>query len=349
MSMKNFRFRPLVLWLLMGLCPPLLGHCGGDVMEDGTESGNPPVVTEQKLTLVATDAGVSVVGSVGAASPATATVRVMNVTTGEIKDGVVASDGSFEVSIAGSLQDSYSVMIISGENTTTVLLTSNGQNATGDAAACTETEAALDQRLADSFATAQTACTVDADCVEVGWATRTGCYGGCAASFVASSDADAAATRADQATADLCEQLTDCARQLPTCDVQLYVPACIGGTCQGFNTETSTCEDVASRAEQERNDAFASIDFTCQVDGDCSIVNLEVSDCVTTCPSAIAVATGAVEPLQSRLTEIEQNLCQPYLNRLCPAVLRLPCPAPIAPGSSLSCVNNRCELVTQLP
>jgi hypothetical protein len=341
MSMKNARFRPLALCFLIGLCPPLLGHCGGDVVQEGTESGNPPVVVEQKLTLVANDSGVSVIGSVGAASPVTATVRVMNVTTGEVKDGVVASDGSFEVSIAGSLQDSYSVMIVSGANSTSVLITANDQGSTDvTSTTCEEREAALDQRLAETFASAQTACSVDADCTEVGWGN---CFYGCSGSFIAASDAEAARTRAEQAGADLCAQLASCERVRPPCPSDRFVPACIAGTCQGYDPNQATCEDLAARAGQRRTETLDAADRTCQADSDCAVLPLEVSDCVVTCPTAIAVATSALSSTQTQLTDVEQKLCEVYTARSCPPVLRLPCAAPPIQPTAV-CQNNQCEI-----
>jgi hypothetical protein len=339
--MKNARFRSLAFWFFIGICPPWLGHCGGDAGL-GTESGNPPVVTGQKLTLVATPTGVSVVGSVGAVSPAAASVRVTNVTRGESQDGVVASDGSFGVAIAGSLQDEYEVTVTSAGSTTTVRVTPNdtGSPDGTSAASCNELEAQLGQRIGTVYAAASTTCSVDADCTEVGWGS---CVLGCSGPVISRSGAELTATLAEQAGAATCAALESCPRFPPPCVPQQILPACVDGSCQGLDAFAMSCEDLSSRAQQERADAFDAAERACQVDADCASVALASSDCAPTCPGFMAVSASATSALQAALATVEQNVCQPYTARSCDPPPQLPCPA--APGTPTAvCRSNQCEI-----
>jgi hypothetical protein len=344
--MKNARFRSLAFWFFIGLCPPWLGHCGGDAGL-GTESGNPPVVTGQKLTLVATATGVSVVGSVGAVSPAAASVRVTNVTTSESEEGVVASDGSFAVAIAGSLQDEYEVTVTSAGSTTTVRVTPNDTGATEEtAASCQELENQLGQRIDAVYAAAPTACTVDADCTEVGWGS---CTLRCTGPIIARSGAELTATLADEAGAATCAALEGCPRFAPPCVPEERIPVCIEGRCQGLDAFGASCEDLSSRAQQERTDAINAADRACQVDSDCTTFTLALSDCAPSCPGYMGVSASAAASLQDGLAAVEQNICQPYAARSCDVPIRLPCPA--APGTpNAVCRSNLCEIeYPQLP
>src|SRR3954471_24853170 len=107
--MKHLRLARCLPWLLIAVCPPLLGRCGGAV-EHGTETGNPPVVEQQKLHVVLRDTGVEVVGDAGAVSPG-ASVRVTNRTTGESTEATARADGSVNIVVPGSPQDEYEVTV----------------------------------------------------------------------------------------------------------------------------------------------------------------------------------------------------------------------------------------------
>src|SRR3954468_834648 len=109
--MKPLRLARCLPWLWIAVCPPLLGHCGGAV-EHGTETGNPPVIEQQKLHVVLHDDGVVVVGDPGAVSPG-ASVAVTNTRTGAHAEASAGSDGSVSVSVHGTLDDEYEVTVSS--------------------------------------------------------------------------------------------------------------------------------------------------------------------------------------------------------------------------------------------
>lgn len=75
---------------------------------DSTDTGNPPVIRAQELRLAASASGVIVSGEPGAVTPG-AEVEVVNVSTGASQTTTAASDGSFEVELAGTLDHEYRV------------------------------------------------------------------------------------------------------------------------------------------------------------------------------------------------------------------------------------------------
>jgi heat shock protein HslJ len=84
--------------------------CGGQATEpiNSTDTGNPPVIAETKLRVVAGEDGVVVSGGKGAVSPG-ADVEVTNLSTDGSAETTAASDGSFEVEVEGGLDDGYRV------------------------------------------------------------------------------------------------------------------------------------------------------------------------------------------------------------------------------------------------
>jgi hypothetical protein len=137
--MKLSRLARCLPRLLLALCPPLLGHCGGAV-EHGTETGNPPVVEQQKLHVGLHDDGVVVVGDPGAVSPG-ATVVVTNVRSGERSEASAGADGSVSVSVPGTLDDEYEVTVSSGGRSQTVLVSASaGASAELASASCDSLE-----------------------------------------------------------------------------------------------------------------------------------------------------------------------------------------------------------------
>jgi heat shock protein HslJ len=100
----------------------LLAGCGA---QSSTDTGNPPVVVDQKLRLRATATGVIVSGDAGAV-PAGARVDVVNTATGESATTTAAEDGSFEIEVEGSAMDEYRVYAASDGQSWRTRLTSSG-------------------------------------------------------------------------------------------------------------------------------------------------------------------------------------------------------------------------------
>jgi heat shock protein HslJ len=105
----------------LALLAALAGGCGGA----STDTGNPPIVVEQKLRLRATETGVVVSGDPGAV-PGGARVDVVNTATGETATTTAAADGSFEIEVEGSTTDEYRVYAASEGQSWRTRLTSSG-------------------------------------------------------------------------------------------------------------------------------------------------------------------------------------------------------------------------------
>lgn len=108
----NGRQRSALLTCLLftGAAQAVLLGCGARTDDPSTDTGNPPVIAESKLRVVASEKSgeVVVVGSKGAVSPG-AEITVTNVKTKQSERTQAASDGSFEVSVGGSVTDEYRV------------------------------------------------------------------------------------------------------------------------------------------------------------------------------------------------------------------------------------------------
>ncbi|HMI91028.1 MAG TPA: hypothetical protein VK509_06670, partial [Polyangiales bacterium] len=79
----------------------------GVVPQDSTETGNPPVIDIARIALVVTRDEVHVTGERGAVTPGGVKVEVENLASGEVESGDVARNGSFDVAVEGSFDDTY--------------------------------------------------------------------------------------------------------------------------------------------------------------------------------------------------------------------------------------------------
>jgi heat shock protein HslJ len=104
--------------LCVSLAAGLVG-CGGQSHDPlgSTDTGNPPVIAETKLRVTAGDDGVVVSGAKGAVS-AGAEIEVTNLANNESSNTVASDDGSFEVTVLGSINDDYRVeAVLNGKRT----------------------------------------------------------------------------------------------------------------------------------------------------------------------------------------------------------------------------------------
>lgn len=111
----TFGALPLLLGTLCIGLPPALAVVGCGAVS--TNTGNPPVVDRQKLSVTASGANVVVAGEAGAV-PSVAHVKVTNLATEESESTTAAEDGSFEVTVVGSVDDEYRVEVEVGGRTT---------------------------------------------------------------------------------------------------------------------------------------------------------------------------------------------------------------------------------------
>jgi heat shock protein HslJ len=96
---------------LVGSCAPaFIAGCGGQATDPlgSTDTGNPPVIAETKLRVVASDDGVVVSGSKGAVTGG-AEIKVTNLATNKSAETTADEEGSFEVAVEGGVGDAYRV------------------------------------------------------------------------------------------------------------------------------------------------------------------------------------------------------------------------------------------------
>jgi heat shock protein HslJ len=107
----------------LALLAALAAGCGGESLS--TDTGNPPVISGQKLHLTATATGVVVAGDAGAV-PGGARVDVLNTATGQTESTTAAANGSFTVELEGSINDGYRVYAAGDGQSSSTQLTPSG-------------------------------------------------------------------------------------------------------------------------------------------------------------------------------------------------------------------------------
>jgi len=378
--MRHSSLTRLLPWLLLSVCPPLLGHCGG-ATEPGTETGNPPVVEQQRLHIVLRDTGVEVVGDPGAVSPGVS-VQVTNRRTGDHAEATARADGSISVSVPGSLQDEYEVTVSNGAGSQTVRVTAadgdnesdptatngtatngtatNGTATNGTAtssmvsdselasASCNTLENALAQRVASAFSNADSACRTDSDCVYTSWGAA--CYYQCGSSFSSVNGANSAQAQALRDTAPVCSELASrCLRQPPSsCPPgTTTTPECANGVCRGLELGTLSCDELANTASRRLGSAVEATDHSCTVDADCTLYDPTLS-CTAHCNGLpTSVATSALPVVTESVRLLENQFCSEFQQRSCPGPFQLPCIPPLMTAKA-SCVSGQCN-VTSTP
>jgi hypothetical protein len=352
--LKHSTLTRLLPWLLIAVCPPLLGRCGG-ALEHGTETGNPPVVEQQKLHVLLRDTGVEVVGDAGAISPG-ASVRVTNRTTGESAEASARADGSVNVVVPGSLQDEYEVTVSNGSGSQTVLVraqTSGGSvdagsgppGDTADAAAgppgaCTSLRETLATRVSAKFANMDKTCQRDEDCVFM--STDSSCYASCESVLGSLSGSNARASAAVLLDiAPLCNEFDSLHCETPrlTCPSGYPTVVC-NGTCA--EVDALSCDELTARAAVRRTTVVNDASRTCSRDADCALAQADIR-CVASCGNFQSVASSALEGLRRSIAGTEGHYCSTMEARACPGPIALPCEPPLA-APRATCNAGQCEV-----
>jgi hypothetical protein len=227
--------------LLLFACSPLFLHCGGatNATEPVTETGNPPAIVQQKLSIVANGTGVELRGDAGAVTPG-ATVTVTNRTTGEHAEAIAPADGSVSVVVAGSLQDEYEVKVsnASGTQTLQVFSDPNGNVVESGTLSCQDLTDKVGDRTNQARMRASRTCTSDDDCTFVSWSLE--CVPDCDNRYdsVASIAADQFNAEIRNVESAFCDdfQGRDCFVLGVPCSIPAGAdapthPACVAGQC----------------------------------------------------------------------------------------------------------------------
>lgn len=341
------RLTSIACWLLLGLCPPLLGQCGGAAQPDlevGTETGNPPRVDERKLYLVRSGDRVQLIGEAGAISPVGVSVRITNLRTGEQGEATALNDGSFNVSVPGALDDGYELTVSNARDVVNVRVPApaGGDNPLS-ALSCQALENALGEGVAAGFAAADASCSSDTDCVYSGWGV--GCYYQCGGSFLSLASQSASLAAVEAATEAVCTELDSrCERQPPSsCPLPSpTVAECRGGTCQGLDVNALDCDTVSNHASLRLRELLERAGRACVTNDDCVLVNPSVS-CFADCGRETNIAASAVAELNDGVERIERDFCQIFEGRECTAPVPPPC-VPPQPTEAV-CNAGQCDLI----
>jgi hypothetical protein len=344
--MKRSAFTRLLPWVLLAICPPLLGRCGGAV-EHGTETGNPPVVEQQKLHVVLRDTGVEVVGDAGAVSPG-ASVRVTNRTTGESAEASAHADGSVSIVVPGSLQDEYELTVSNGGGSQTVQVSAQTSGDIADAgsgptSACTALRQTLAARVSAGFANVDKTCQRDEECVFT--SSDSSCYTSCPSVIASRSGARAASAAVGQDIAPLCNEFDNQHCETPTLTCVSGYPVLV---CNGIctNIGTLSCDELPARAAARVASLVNDASRACSRDDDCALAQADIR-CVPSCGNFQSVAASAREGLERSIAATQGLYCGAAESRGCPAPTPLPCPPP-REGPQATCNAGQCE-VTYLP
>jgi hypothetical protein len=338
-------FRALSIGLLLSLSP-LLAQCGGDAGL-GTESGNPPRLEQQKLTLEVVAGGLLVVGAPGAVAPPGAAVRVTNLTTGERVQTTAGADGTIEVVIAGDLTDELEVSVSSGgrETSERLSLGAIGERTELSGVSCASLENVLVATMLDVIDAADASCSADADCASRGLGVASPCYYQCGTAILSRAGLAQASTQGPQRTAAVCAALDACDRPAPSsCPVESSaLPACVEGRCQGVDPASMSCEESLDSIYERYAQLRASADKACAEDADCALANV-ATECVESCGFDVeSVARDAVGALETAIRdEGFAAYCAAYLSRNCP-LPQVNCPS--APnGPEAFCDAGTCAI-----
>jgi len=145
---------------------------------DSTETGNPPVIDIARIALVVKRDEVHVTGEPGAVTPGGVEVEVENLASGEVERGDVAGNGSFDVAVDGSFDDTYLLRAqaqrAAPASAPVYLYRGGAMIATdgGQASSCEQRAEIIRDQLTDVVADASRACDSNDDCTQ---ASASGC------------------------------------------------------------------------------------------------------------------------------------------------------------------------------
>jgi hypothetical protein len=338
-------FRYVAACLLFAATPTLLAHCGGETLL-GTETGNPPGIDSYQLYLERTENGVRVVGGPGAITPAGAQVTITNLSSGERVETSAGADGALDASIAGAPGDEYEVTASSGGQQVTqmVSFTQLAARQDLDGVSCAALEDTLNESLRTANGAADTTCSVDTDCVEVGYGSGASCYTGCGVGLMSVASSLAIRAAVAESTASVCTALGACDRSLPqpcASGGTLAFPTCREGQCQSLDPVSAACDNLNLATRSRFTAIVGASDRTCSEDNDC-VVAQPAATCVHTCGDQVSIARSGADDLTARIqAEVEQPLCPIVDQRGCQEP-EPPCAPP--PPQQAACRSGECVL-----
>lgn len=151
--------------------------------QDGTETGNPPVIDATRVMLVVAASNVKITGSAGAVSPGGSEVQVQSSLTGEVYKTIANNDGSFAIEVNASSADIFELRAANtsgnADSATPVYVTRGSAAVSASNLSCMQRDNIARAQVGAVAESADRACESDDDCVlqEGGTVCTDGCNG----------------------------------------------------------------------------------------------------------------------------------------------------------------------------
>jgi hypothetical protein len=211
----------------------------------------------------------------------------------------------------------------------------------GAAATCEAIQDQVQAARDSAVAQVDTSCQKDQDCQELGHQPR--CLATCGGSLALGSSDGGALDEAIVTIDDtLCHEFDDagCLVLPPGCPAseQQYEPRCNEGQCTYVESDpTAVCSEAPEQAEVLHDQLVADADASCEVAGDCAIVESPLT-CISGCLPPIAANSADAGRIRDALNAGQEQVCAPFDDAGCD-VTTIECPA--GPYEA-ACLDGRC-------
>lgn len=211
-----------------------------------TETGNPPVIDSTKVALVVTRDEVHVRGEPAAVTPPDGEVEITTISTGAVTTGPVQSNGSFDVAVDASIDDTFEVRAaFDGDRSAPVFVIRGGAaigGGEGGALTCDQRNEVATALLDQAAGAADRACQADADCVM--YTPFSECSNSCWVHYLSMTglaSIEATGTLVEQAVCGSGESM--CSPPIYNCLIHEVAPACENNRCVVGNLDNcGTCQ-----------------------------------------------------------------------------------------------------------
>jgi hypothetical protein len=299
----------------------IAGCFSANTLLDGTQTGNPPVIRTERVSVQLTNLNAHVIGKPGTVSPDGATVEITNLVTGETSTTQAADDGSFDT-LVGFGSDSYSVRAKLGSQSSSPVFVARGTAAIGDgrdqSLSCEQRNALAGQLLTDAVDNADRSCAHDSDCKPA--VARASCYQpNCWFAYASVRGRGEIERVSRDVDANLCAEYDadGCSHPLPKC-AEPSAAVCRMGKCAPSQPQESadSCNNLGLEAAKRFDDAIQTADRSCNDVGDCIVSSIRVS-CGKDCPLGEAFSQAGLDSLYAALRDIEGRECSAFDARGC--------------------------------
>lgn len=236
----------------------LVCACNSAHTATSTETGNPPVIDVDKISLVVGADDVQIVGAPGAVKPGGSEVELAILGSDEVARAKSKPDGSFSVTVDAKPDAVVEVSASSGEmRSSSVYVTRGGAtvgSGKGNELTCMERSNLASQVVGSVFMNADTSCQTAADCVQVD--NKADCADSCGGPIVSVSAVDGIVAAFDMINDGVCADFAadGCSViALPCPPPAPGVPACVDGQCMLQTTQVPACPSCLNQVVQWGN------------------------------------------------------------------------------------------------